>query len=154
MKTILFIILFLTCGSFYSQQTPFIFKETEIGCKFDTTKNNVLDVIKSTIIYLNTKCSYYAHFFHGRKTASGSRYNMHDLTCAHKTLPFGTLLRVTNLLNNMSVIVMVTDRGPYIAGRMIDISYGAAKKINMTKKGIANCKVEVIKLGENRVNKT
>ena len=54
----------------------------------------------------------------------------------------------------MSVIVMVTDRGPYIAGRMIDISYGAAKKINMTKKGIANCKVEVIKLGENRVNKT
>ena len=79
---------------------------------------------------------------------------MYDLTCAHKTLPFGTLLRVTNLLNNMSVIVMVTDRGPYIAGRMIDISYGAAKKINMTKKGIANCKVEVIKLGENRVNKT
>lgn len=154
MKTILFIILFLTCGSFYCQQITIDSNKSEIGCKFDTTKNSVFDIINSTIIYLNTKCSYYAHFFHGRKTASGSRYNMHDLTCAHKTLPFGTLLRVTNLLNNMSVIVMVTDRGPYIAGRMIDISYGAAKKINMTKKGIANCKVEVIKLGENRVNKT
>ena len=133
MKTILFIILFCIHSLLYSQEIPFIFKKPEIGCQYDTTENNVLD---------------------GRKTASGSRYNMHDLTCAHKTLPFGTLLRVTNLLNNMSVIVMVTDRGPYIAGRMIDISYGAAKKINMTKKGIANCKVEVIKLGENRVNKT
>lgn len=154
MKTILFIILFLTYGSSYSQQIPFIFKEPEIGCQLDTTENNVLDVIKSTIIYLNTRCSYYAHFFHGRKTASGVRYNMHDLTCAHKTLPFGTLLRITNLSNYVSVIVMVTDRGPYATGRMIDLSYGAAKKLNIVKKGIANCKVEILKLGQKKDNKS
>ena len=150
MKTVLFIILFLTCGSFYSQQTPFIFKDSEIGCQLDTTKNNVLDVIKSTIIYLNTKCSYYAHFFHGRKTASGSRYNMYDLTCAHKTLPFGTLLRITNLSNYLSVIVTVTDRGPYTSGRTVDLSYGAEKKLNIIKKGIVNCKVEILQLGQKK----
>jgi rare lipoprotein A len=150
LKTVLFIILFLTCGSFYSQQTPFIFKDSEIGCQLDTTKNNVLDVIKSTIIYLNTKCSYYAHFFHGRKTASGSRYNMYDLTCAHKTLPFGTLLRITNLSNYLSVIVTVTDRGPYTSGRTVDLSYGAEKKLNIIKKGIVNCKVEILQLGQKK----
>ena len=154
MKTILFIILFLTCGSFYSQQTPFIFKESEIGCKFDTTENSVFDIINSTIIYLNTKCSYYAHFFHGRKTASGSRYNMYDLTCAHKTLPFGTLLRITNLSNYVSVVVMVNDRGPYITGRTVDLSYGAAKKLNIIKKGVVNCKVEMIGLNQNKDTKS
>jgi len=150
LKTVLFIILFLTCGSFYCQQIPIIPKESEIGCKLDTTENNILDVIKSTIIYLNTKCSYYAHFFHGRKTASGSKYNMHDLTCAHKTLPFGTLLRITNLSNYLSVIVTVTDRGPYTTGRTVDLSYGAAKKLNIIKKGIANCKVEILQLGQKK----
>jgi rare lipoprotein A len=150
LKTVLFIILFLTCGSFYCQQIPIPPKESEIGCKLDTTENNILDVIKSTIIYLNTKCSYYAHFFHGRKTASGSRYNMHDLTCAHKTLPFGTLLRITNLSNYLSVIVTVTDRGPYTTGRTVDLSYGAAKKLNIIKKGIVNCKVEILQLGQKK----
>jgi rare lipoprotein A len=79
---------------------------------------------------------------------------MYDLTCAHKTLPFGTLLRVTNLSNSLSVIVMVIDRGPYIRGRHIDLSYGAAKKINLIQKGVANCKIEIIKLGEEKPNKT
>jgi len=150
MKTILFIILFCIHSSLYSQEIPFIFKKPEIGCQYDTTENNVLDVIKSTIIYLNTKCSYYAHFFHGRKTASGSRYNMYDLTCAHKTLPFGTLLRITNLSNYLSVIVMVTDRGPYTTGRTVDLSYEAAKKLNIIKKGIVNCKVEILQLGQKK----
>ena len=150
MKTILFIILFCIHSSLYSQEIPFIFKKPEIGCQYDTTENNVLDVIKSTIIYLNTKCSYYAHFFHGRKTASGSRYNMYDLTCAHKTLPFGTLLRITNLSNYLSVIVMVNDRGPYTTGRTVDLSYGAAKKLNIIKKGIVNCKVEILQLGQKK----
>lgn len=79
---------------------------------------------------------------------------MYDLTCAHKTLPFGTLLRVTNLSNYISVIVMVTDRGPYIRGRHLDLSYGAAKKLQITSKGIGNCKVEILKMGEGRINKT
>ena len=154
MKTILFIILFCIHSSLYSQEIPFIFKKPEIGCQYDTTENNVLDVIKSTIIYLNTKCSYYAHFFHGRKTASGSRYNMYDLTCAHKTLPFGTLLRITNLSNYLSVVVMVNDRGPYINGRTVDLSYGAAKKLNIIKKGVVNCKVEMLGLNQNKDTKS
>lgn len=154
MKKILFIILFLTFSALYPQQIPFIDEKPEIGCQLDTTENKVIGVIKSTIIYLNAKCSYYAHFFHGRKTASGIRYNMYDLTCAHKTLPFGTLLKITNLSNYVTVIVMVTDRGPYATGRMIDLSYGAAKKLNIVKKGIANCKVEILQLGQKKGNKS
>lgn len=154
MKKLLFIILFLTYGSIYSQEIPFLINKVEIGCESDTSETGIIDVIKSSILYLNTKCSYYAHFFHGRKTASGKRFNMYDLTCAHKTLPFGTLLRVTNLSNSLSVIVMVIDRGPYIRGRHVDLSYGAAKKINLTQKGVANCKIEIIKLGEEKPNKT
>jgi rare lipoprotein A len=154
MKKLLFIILFLIHGLIYSQEFPFLIKKVEIGCQQDTSEKNVFEVIKSSILYLNAKCSYYAHFFHGRKTASGKRFNMYDLTCAHKTLPFGTLLRVTNLSNCLSVIVMVTDRGPYSRGRQVDLSYGAAKKIKLTQKGVADCKIEIIKLGEEKPNKT
>ena len=79
---------------------------------------------------------------------------MHDLTCAHKTLPFGTLLRITNLSNYLSVVVMVNDRGPYITGRTVDLSYGAAKKLNIIKKGVVSCKVEMLGLNQNKDTKS
>lgn len=90
------------------------------------------------------KASYYADFFHGRRTANGERFNMHALTAAHKSLPFGTILKVTNLDNNKSVMVRVNDRGPYVRGRVLDLSLGAAKIIGMTGKGVANVSIEPV----------
>jgi rare lipoprotein A len=86
--------------------------------------------------------SFYAHRFHGRTTASGARYDMHALTCAHPTLPFGTRLRVTDLASGRSVVVTVNDRGPFTGERIVDVSYAAAKKLGIVKRGVARVKVE------------
>ena len=87
--------------------------------------------------------TYYSKRFQGRKTASGERYNRDALTCAHKTLPFQTLLKITNPQNNKSVIVRVNDRGPFNRGRDIDLSYAAAKEIGMLAAGVLPVQVEV-----------
>jgi rare lipoprotein A len=89
--------------------------------------------------------SYYAHKFHGRPTASGEIYDESRLTAAHPVLPFGTLVRVTNLNNNNSVILKVNDRGPTAKGRIIDVSYTAARELDFVRQGVAKVKVEVVK---------
>ncbi len=89
--------------------------------------------------------SYYSDEFHGKKTASGETYNKWDYTCAHRKLPFGTRIIVTNLENKKSVIVRVNDRGPHIKNRIVDLSYAAAKEIEMIAKGVVKVKIEVIK---------
>ena len=86
--------------------------------------------------------SHMGHGLHGRIQASGSRHNKHDLICAHKTLPFGTKVRITNKSNGKSVIVTVTDRGPFGPGRIVDLSLAAAKEIDIVKKGITKVKLE------------
>jgi peptidoglycan lytic transglycosylase len=91
------------------------------------------------------KASWYGKKFHGRKTASGERYNMYQLTAAHKTLPFGTKVKVTNMDNGKSVVVRINDRGPFVKGRIIDLSRAAAKKVDMINAGVAFVKVEIIK---------
>ena len=83
------------------------------------------------------KASFYAKRFHGRKTASGERLHPDSMTCAHKSYPFGTLLMVYNPANGRSVNVRVTDRGPYVQGRIIDLSWSAAKKLGIIGQGIA-----------------
>ena len=83
------------------------------------------------------KASYYAKSFHGRKTASGERLHPDSLTCAHRTYPFGTKLKVYNPATGRSVIVRVTDRGPFIRGRIIDLSWRAAKELDIVSKGVA-----------------
>jgi rare lipoprotein A len=88
--------------------------------------------------------SFYGKEFHGRRTSSGEAYDMWSFTCAHRTLPFGTRLRVTNLKNKISVVVRVNDRGPFVKGRIIDLSFAAAKKLNMLKDGVVKVKVEKI----------
>lgn len=88
------------------------------------------------------KASYYAKSWSGRKTADGSKLHHDSLTCAHKTHPFGTLLKVTNPANGLSVIVKVTDRGPYVKGRIVDLSVRAAKELGMLSQGIAPVIVE------------
>ena len=91
--------------------------------------------------------SYYADRFHGRKTASGKRYNEGALTAAHKTLPLGTKVRVTNLRNGETVDVEINDRGPFVKGRVIDLSKEAARELHMVGAGLAQVRVEVIGSG-------
>jgi len=86
--------------------------------------------------------SYYASRFQGRPTASGERFDNNQLTAAHRTMPFGTKVRVTNLSNGRSVVVRVNDRGPYARGRIIDLSQAAAKRIDIVRAGVARVRVE------------
>jgi rare lipoprotein A len=88
--------------------------------------------------------SFYADKFHGRKTASGEIFHQDSLTAAHKSLPFGTLVKVTNLRNNQSVIVKVNDRGMKGTNRVIDLSKAAARELNMLGPGLVKVKVEVL----------
>lgn len=87
--------------------------------------------------------SWYGKDFHGRQTSSGEVYDMYQLTCAHQTLPLGTMVMVTNLENGKSVELKVNDRGPFVKGRIIDVSYAAARMLDMAEKGTAPVKVEV-----------
>jgi rare lipoprotein A len=80
----------------------------------------------------------------GTQTASGEKFNTHDLTAAHPTLPFGTRLRVTNVANGQSVTVRVNDRGPFVPGRVVDVSYSAAETLGMVQGGVANVKLDVV----------
>lgn len=88
--------------------------------------------------------SWYGVPFHGRKTASGEIYDMNGMTCAHRTLPFGTVLLVTNINNGRSATVRVTDRGPYVSGRIVDLSRGAASAIGMLETGTAQVELKVV----------
>ncbi len=88
--------------------------------------------------------SYYGPQWNGRTTANGERLNLSALTAAHKTLPFNTLVRVTDLDTGKSIVVRVNDRGPYVRGRIIDLTDGAAARLGILHKGIARVKLEVI----------
>lgn len=90
------------------------------------------------------QASYYADKFHGRATASGEKYDKRKMTGAHRTLPFGTIVRVTNTATGKSVDVRINDRGPFKAGRVVDVSRAAAEKLGMIQAGVINCTVEVI----------
>ncbi len=98
------------------------------------------------------KASFYADKFEGAPTASGQKYRHSKLTAAHKTLPFGTRLLVTNLGNNESVEVVVNDRGPYIEGRVLDLSRSAAEKLGFINQGLADIRLEVIDAGDGKTS--
>ena len=114
-----------------------------------TIKENNVNV--STITYLDRgtmKASWYGPKFHGKYTANGEVYDQMAFTAAHKQLKFGTLLKVTNPKNGRSVIVRINDRGPYIDGRDLDLSKGAAIELGMMRKGVARLKIQEVALGE------
>jgi len=90
------------------------------------------------------KASFYGGKWHGRKTANGEIYNQNSMTAAHKTLPFNTKVKVTNLNNGKSVVLRINNRGPFKKGRIIDVSVAAAKKLGMVKSGVVPAKVEVL----------
>lgn len=85
-----------------------------------------------------------SYYTEGTKTASGEKFNTHDMTAAHPTLPFGTKLRVTNVASGESVTVRVNDRGPFVHGRVVDVSYSAASALGMVGKGVAKVKLDVV----------
>ena len=88
--------------------------------------------------------SWYGPGFHGRTTANGEQYNMNDMTAAHKSLAFGTRVKVTNQTNGKSVVVRINDRGPYVGSRIIDLSKSAAQAIDMIGPGTAAVTVEIL----------
>ncbi|WP_169285723.1 septal ring lytic transglycosylase RlpA family protein [Chelativorans sp. ZYF759] len=91
------------------------------------------------------QASWYGSKFHGRRTANGERYDMHQMTAAHRSLPFGTKVRVTNQRNGRAVVVRINDRGPFAGRRIIDLSRGAAGAIGMVNSGVAPVKLEVLR---------
>lgn len=96
---------------------------------------------------LKGKASYYGSEWNRKKTASGRYFDTNQLTAAHKTLPFGSIVKVTNLSNGKSVNVTITDRGPYVAGRVIDLSKASFSRIESLDKGVTKIQIEVIQYG-------
>lgn len=141
-KIIIFILLLviISCSSNTLYQSAKRRKSGEV--RYKTENKPKFSEIKGRTYYLVT--SYYGKKFHGRKTANGETFNMYDFTAAHKRFPFGTKLRVTNEDNGKSVIVRVNDRGPFVEGRDLDISYAAARKIGLVGYGVKKLKVEVL----------
>ena len=88
--------------------------------------------------------SWYGSYFHGKATASGEPYNMYDLTAAHPSLPLGTWVRVTNLRNQRAVMVRINDRGPIVPGRSIDLSYGAARVLEIRNQGLQRVRLDLV----------
>lgn len=102
---------------------------------------------KKDKFYETGMASWYGREFHGKKTASGEIFNMNGLTAAHKNFPFGTIVAVKNFDNGKTVSVRINDRGPYQGNRIIDLSYGAAKKIGMLKNGKSNVGIQILRKG-------
>lgn len=90
------------------------------------------------------KASYYSDKFQGRSTASGEVFDQNKLTAAHRNIPFGSKLKVRNLKNNRTVVVIINDRGPFVEGRIIDLSYEAARQLDMLKDGIADVECTIL----------
>ncbi|WP_068597589.1 septal ring lytic transglycosylase RlpA family protein [Vaginella massiliensis] len=107
-------------------------------------KKELDDLIDRSASIATGVVSWYGEKFHGRKTASGEVYDKHELTAAHKTLPFGTKVRVTNIKNGKSVVVTINDRGPYVKSRVLDLSQAAFNEIGHTSTGVMHIEYEVL----------
>jgi len=118
---------------------PYYIEPEELPETIDIGELNVANDYLYTIEGI---ASYYAQRFHNRKTANGERFDMHGFTAAHKTLPFGTILRVTNTVNGKNVLVRINDRGPFVGRRIIDLSYKSAKVIDGISVGVPKVKIE------------
>ena len=109
----------------------------------------------ASVTYAQTqtgKASFYADKFEGSPTASGEKYKHNKLTAAHKSLPFGTKVRLTNLANNQTVEVTINDRGPYVEDRIVDVSRAAAEQLGFVNSGLAEVKLEVIDAGDGKTS--
>ena len=112
------------------------------GCSDGSAKPEAAKTTKEPAFEQAGKASWYGPGFHGKKTANGEIYDQNELTAAHRTLPLGTEVEVTNVKNGKSVAVEINDRGPYVSGRVIDLSRAAAVELGMKEKGLAAVKIE------------
>lgn len=113
------------------------------GCQAGHHRPQASTGLGKPAFVLKGKASWYGGEFNGRRTANGETYNMNALTAAHKSLPFGSRILVTNTQNNKSLLLRVNDRGPYVKGRIVDVSYRAAKELEIIQSGVADVIVEV-----------
>ena len=97
--------------------------------------------------------SYYGKKFHKKRTANGEIFNMYKVSAAHKSYPLGTKVRVTNLENGKSIKLVINDRGPFVKGRIIDLSYKAARKLDFVNQGTTKVRIDIIRLGDNKYYK-
>ena len=111
---------------------------------FDVTSEDWAPVVQAERFAQVGVASWYGNWHHGRPTASGARFDMNKLTAAHRSLPLGTAVRVTNLANGRAVEVTINDRGPYVDGRVIDLSRRAARDLAMLETGLASVRIEVL----------
>lgn len=139
MKYILFLLIMIS-STIFSKENSLRSMRDSIGNAAIENRHN-----------LNGSASFYGGKLHGSIRADGGRFNQWDLTAAHKTLPFGTKLKVTNLDNGNSVIVTINDRGPYKRGRVIDLSRQAFRQLDSEKRGILkNISIEILQMGDGK----
>ena len=111
-------------------------------------KKNTYKKFNSNTQTLRGISSWYGPNFHGKLTANGEIFDMYGTTAAHKTLPLNTIVRVTNLNNGKSIILKINDRGPYVGDRILDCSFGAAKKLGFDKQGTTSIEIDIIEVGD------
>ncbi len=109
------------------------------------TKPTIRKQAGKSLPYQVGTASWYGEYFEGKPTASGEDYDMYDMTAAHPSLPLGTYVRVTNLRNGRAVVVKVNDRGPVVPGRIIDLSYGAARVLKFEERGLQRVRLDLVK---------
>ena len=141
-KISIILLLFLSCtvSPRYGVQSSDSTKKTKKNIKYSKKNKNSSE--------LKGVSSWYGPNFHGELTANGEVYDMYGVTAAHKTLTLGTVVRVTNLDNGKSLILRINDRGPYVDGRILDCSFGAAKKLGFHEQGTANVEIKIIEEGD------
>lgn len=148
---IIVILIILASIGLISIQETFADKQHADGYNFIEEKPYTDKPEFFTVMYESLgvmKVSWYGPRFHGRNTANGEIFDQTELSAAHKTLPFGTILRLTNPANKKSVVVRINDRGPFIEGRELDISKAAADSLGMRKRGVAKLTVDEIKTSD------
>ena len=143
----LIIIFLISCTPSPRYQSGIKYTKSSNKKNIQTNKNKKSSFDKSKKVYKGIS-SYYGPKFHGKLTANGEIFDMYGITAAHKEIPFNTIVRVTNENNGKSQIIRINDRGPYIDGRILDCSFGAAKKLGFVKEGTAPVKIEVIEWGD------
>jgi len=124
-------------------------KENIIITEIDPERSKNLKVLYSEEGY----ASYYSYEFHGKKTANGEIFDKDKPSAAHRTLPLGTIARITNLKNGKSIILKINDRGPFKSGRILDVSYAAAVQLDFVNEGVTKVRIEVLEYGDNKYYK-
>ncbi|MEW6652244.1 MAG: septal ring lytic transglycosylase RlpA family protein [Bacteroidota bacterium] len=146
-----FVLFFAACSSTVRYQKTSYETEQAVSDKtVSQAVNNQNDYNEDVLEAQTGIASYYADQYNGKPTYSGEIYDMHGLTAAHPNYRMGTVVRVTNLYNKKTITIPINDKMPFHPGRIIDVSYGAAKALDMITAGIVDVKVEVLKWGEGR----